>query len=79
MREHVVIADEEFAVAAEEERRRRHDVMAHVSCLYLGMSFGHGCFPTCIFLLSASTFLLWVLVYFFFGLCAEWVALICSD
>lgn len=30
MRDHIRIADEEFAVAAEEERRRRHDVMAHV-------------------------------------------------
>ena len=30
MREHVVINDEEFAIAAEEEKRRRHDVMAHV-------------------------------------------------
>ena len=33
MREHVRIADEEFAVAAEEEKRRRHDVMAHVCTL----------------------------------------------
>jgi adenylosuccinate lyase len=30
MKAHVMIQDEEFAVAAEEEKRRRHDVMAHV-------------------------------------------------
>lgn len=30
MKEHVVMTDEDFIVAAEEERKRRHDVMAHV-------------------------------------------------
>lgn len=30
MKAHVIIQDDEFAVAAEEEKRRRHDVMAHV-------------------------------------------------
>jgi adenylosuccinate lyase len=30
MKEHQVIEDYEFAIAAEEEKRRRHDVMAHV-------------------------------------------------
>lgn len=30
MKAHLIIQDEEFAVAAEEEKRRRHDVMAHV-------------------------------------------------
>lgn len=30
MKEHQIIQDEEFKVAAEEEKKRRHDVMAHV-------------------------------------------------
>lgn len=30
MKSHLIIQDDEFAVAAEEEKRRRHDVMAHV-------------------------------------------------
>lgn len=30
MKEHIVMTDEDFDVAAEEERKRRHDVMAHV-------------------------------------------------
>ncbi|OAG07258.1 putative adenylosuccinate lyase Ade13 [Paraphaeosphaeria sporulosa] len=30
MKEHKVIQDEEFKIAAEEEKKRRHDVMAHV-------------------------------------------------
>lgn len=30
MKEHVVMTDADFVVAAEEERKRRHDVMAHV-------------------------------------------------
>ncbi|EED15531.1 adenylosuccinate lyase Ade13, putative [Talaromyces stipitatus ATCC 10500] len=30
MKAHLIIQDDEFAVAAEEEKRRRHDVMAHV-------------------------------------------------
>ena len=30
MKEHQIIQDEEFKIAAEEEKKRRHDVMAHV-------------------------------------------------
>ncbi|CAI6338291.1 unnamed protein product [Periconia digitata] len=30
MKQHSVIQDDEFAIAAEEEKKRRHDVMAHV-------------------------------------------------
>jgi adenylosuccinate lyase len=30
MKQHQIIRDEEFKVAAEEEKKRRHDVMAHV-------------------------------------------------
>jgi adenylosuccinate lyase len=30
MREHLIVSDDDFGVAAIEEKRRRHDVMAHV-------------------------------------------------
>lgn len=30
MKQHQIIQDDEFKVAAEEEKKRRHDVMAHV-------------------------------------------------
>lgn len=30
LRDHVLIQDHEFDIAAQEEKRRRHDVMAHV-------------------------------------------------